>query len=65
MSVDPKVGQKRAVDPVELELLVIGKPPMGVLGTELGSLLLTADPSPVRFSTSHLCVFFSTCCKRP
>lgn len=53
MSVGAKVGQKRAVDPVEQEL-----PPMGVLGTKLGpSLLLTAEPPPVPFATSYLCVF--------
>jgi len=58
MSVGAKVGQKRAVDPVELELLVIVKPAMGVLGTELGSLLLlTAEPSAVLFATSYLGVF--------
>lgn len=57
MSVGAKVGQKRAVDPVELELLVIVKPAMGVLGTELGSLLLTAEPSPVLFAISYLGVF--------
>lgn len=58
MSVGAKVGQKRAVDPVELELPVIVIPPMRVLGTELRPLLLlTAESSPVPFATSYLCVF--------
>lgn len=58
MSVGAKVGQRRAVYLVELEFPVIVMSPIGVLGTELWSLLLlTAEPSPVPFTTSYLCIF--------
>lgn len=47
--------QKRTSDPLELELRVIVSPPVGVLGTELGSSVRAASSQML----SHLCSPFA------